>query len=375
MRVLMVSDYFHPFLFGGGERRMYEIAKRLAKGHEVHVVTRRLKGSARHEKHEGIHIHRVFVPSKEVTLESFINGLFFMIGAFFMSLRLGDFDVYAPQQFFPLPPTWAASKVRRRSIVATIHDVYAGGWIRQYGLKGFLMALFEKITLKLPYTRVITVSSPTRGKLVTSGVPEERIEIIPNGVDIAEFDGVRVEKSKRPRIIYLGRLIEYKHVDDLLKAFSELKLNAELYVIGEGPEKGNLRDLARTLGVENRVFFTGFVDERRKIELLKSSHVLVLPSTVEGFAIVLIEAMAAGTPVIAADIPAVHVSVKDGETGLLFKPRDVDDLKIKFERVLKDKELRARLSRNGYELVRRKFSWDKVVGEFEATLKNIEIKW
>ena len=355
---------------------MYEIAKRLAKKHEVHVLTRRLKESARYEKYEGIRIHRVFVPSKGVTLESFINGLFFMISAFFTSLRLGDFDVYAPQQFFPLSPTWVVSKLKRRPIVATIHDVYAGGWIRQYGLKGSLMALFEKITLKLPYTKVITVSSPTREKLVTSGVSEKNIsiKIIPNGVDIAEFDGVKVEKSKRPRIIYLGRLVEYKHVDDLLKAFSELKLNAELYVMGEGPEKENLRDLARTLGVENRAFFTGFIDEQRKMELLKSSHVLVLPSTVEGFAIVLIEAMAAGTPVIAADIPAVHVSVKDGETGLFFKPRDVDDLRIKLERVLKDKRLRVKLSRNGYELVKSEFSWDKVVGKFEAALKNIKIK-
>jgi len=368
MRILMVSDYFYPFLFGGGERRMYELAKRLARRHEVHIITRRLADSARYEQHEGIHIHRIFVPSRRITLESFINGLFFMLGVLFKSLRLGEFDVYSPQQFFPLPPTWVASKVRGRPTVATIHDVYASGWVQQYGFKGSLMALFENATLKLPYAKVVTVSNPSKEKLVASGISGERIEVIPNGVDIAAFDEIKAKKSGRSRIIYLGRLIEYKHVDDLFVAFSKLDLEAELYVVGEGPEKENLKELSRSLGIENRIFFAGFVDERRKIELLKSAQALVLPSTVEGFAIVLIEGMAAGTPVITADIPAVHVSVRDGETGLLFKPRDIKGLKTKLERLLRDKDLRSKLSQKGYELVKKEFIWDKIAEKVEVTL-------
>jgi glycosyltransferase involved in cell wall biosynthesis len=374
MRILIVSDYFYPFLFGGGERRMYEIGKRLAKKHEVHVLTRRLAGSHNYEEHEGMHIHRIFVPSREITLESFLNGLFFMIGAFLTSLKLGEFDVYAPQQFFPLPPVWLASKVRKRPIVATIHDVYADGWIQRYGLKGYLMAFFEKIMLRLSYTIIVTVSDASKEKIMAAGVPEKAIKIIPNGVDLAEFEKVRVEKSKKPRIVYLGRLVEYKHVDDLLRAFSGLNLDAELFVIGEGPERENLKNLARNLGIENKVFFMGFVGEHRKIELLKSAHVLALPSTVEGFAIVLIEAMAAGTPVIAADIPAVHMSVKDEVTGLFFRPRNVDELKAKLERLLTDSVLWTKLSRNGYELVREKFSWEKIANEFERTLNEIIAK-
>jgi len=303
-----------------------------------------------------------------------LNGLFFMIGAFLTSLKLGEFDVYAPQQFFPLPPVWLASKVRKRPIVATIHDVYADGWIQRYGLKGYLMAFFEKIMLRLSYTIIVTVSDASKEKIMAAGVPEKAIKIIPNGVDLAEFEKVRVEKSKKPRIVYLGRLVEYKHVDDLLRAFSGLNLDAELFVIGEGPERENLKNLARNLGIENKVFFMGFVGEHRKIELLKSAHVLALPSTVEGFAIVLIEAMAAGTPVIAADIPAVHMSVKDEVTGLFFRPRNVDELKAKLERLLTDSVLWTKLSRNGYELVREKFSWEKIANEFERTLNEIIAK-
>ncbi|MBA7597518.1 hypothetical protein ES703_04521 [subsurface metagenome] len=70
MRILMASDLFHPFLLGGGETRMYEIARRLTKKHEIHVITRRFKGLPSYEVHEGIHIHRVFVSSGGIKLES-----------------------------------------------------------------------------------------------------------------------------------------------------------------------------------------------------------------------------------------------------------------------------------------------------------------
>ena len=74
MRILMASDLFHPFLLGGGEKRMYEIARRLAKKHEIHVLTRRFRGLPGYEVHEGVHIHRVFVPSAGIKIESFVDG-------------------------------------------------------------------------------------------------------------------------------------------------------------------------------------------------------------------------------------------------------------------------------------------------------------
>ena len=369
MRILIGSDYFYPILPGGGEKRMYEIGRRLAKNHEVHVITRKLANLTSYEKHENMYIHRVYVPSKRVALESFINGLFFMGGAFFKSLDLGRFDVYAPQNFFPVPPVWMVSKQMSTPTVVTIHDVfYVGEWIQQYGVKGSLMVLFEKMTLKLPYTKVITVSNASKEKLVMKGVPKEKIEVIPNGVDLETFDRVEVKKSEKPRIIYVGRLIRYKHVDDLLVAFSRLDLDAELYIVGEGPERKNLEALAGKLRVNDKVTFTGFVSEAHKIKLLKSSHVLVLPSTTEGFGIALVEAMAAKTPVIAADIPALRELVKDGKVGLLFKPRNIDELKAKIERLLIDAELQKKLSEIGYDLAKMKFAWDEIAKEVESLL-------
>lgn len=361
MRILIASDYFYPHLFGGGEKEVYEIAKRLSKDHEVHVITRKLKGLAGYEKHEGLHIHRVFIPSKKMDPPSPIDTLLFIVGSFFKSLRLGDFDIYCPSHYSPVPPLWASSKVKRRSIATTVYDIYSDIWVQKYGkIRGHLTKLFERTLLNLSCTKVLTISNSTKRKLAAVGIPEKKIEIIYCGVNINKFDQVKAKKSDIPRIIYLGRLIWYKHVDDLLRAFSKLDFDVELYAVGEGPEKEALKNLAKSLGVQNRVHLTGFVDEKKKIELLKSAHVLVLPSTAEGFGIVLIEAMAAGTPVLAADIPALRELIKDEQAGLLFAPRDIDELKTKLELVLKDGDLRARLSENGYDLVRRRFTWDKV---------------
>lgn len=371
MRVLMASDLFYPFLLGGGETRMYETAWRLAKKHEIHVLTRKFKGLPSYEVHEGIHIHRVFVPSSKIKLESPTDGSTFMAGALLKGLNLGDFDLYAPQQFFPIFPLWLIAKAKRKPLAVTIHDVYRETWLQKYGIKGYSMAAFERVMLKIPYTKVITVSSSSKKKLIEGGVPERTIEIIPNGVDVGKYDEVKVKKSRRPRVIYIGRLIGYKHVDDLLAALSKLDFDVKLYVVGEGPERKNLEALARKLKVDDKVTFTGFVSELRKIELLKSSHALVLPSTTEGFGIALVEAMAAKTPVIAADISALRELVGDEEVGLLFRPRDINMLKTKLRDLLKKSELNKRFSKKGYEFVKRKFSWDKIAKEIEDVFKAV----
>jgi len=371
MRILMASDLFYPFLLGGGEKRMYETARRLAKKHKIHVLTRRFKGLPSYEVHEGMHIHRVFVPSAEIKLESPTDGSTFMADALLKGLNLGDFDLYAPQQFFPIFPLWLIAKAKRKPLIVTIHDVYRETWLQKYGLKGYSMAAFERVMLKLPYTRVITVSSSSKKKLIESGVPEHVIEIIPNGVDVRKYDEVKVEKSDKPRVIYVGRLIGYKHVDDLLVAFSKLDFNVELYIVGEGPKRKNLEALAEKLKVDQNVTFTGFVGERKKIELLKSSHVLVLPSSTEGFGIAVIEAWASRSAVIASDIPALHELVEEGRTGLLFKLGDIEDLGAKLKQVLKDKSLQSKLSQNGYALVKEKFAWDKVAAKVETAFQNV----
>jgi len=346
---------------------MYEIAIRLARKHEVHVITRKFSDLPAYEINEKVHIHRVPVPSGIVKLESPIDGSSFMLESLVQGLKLGEFDIYMPQQFFPLPPLCTVALTRRKPVVATIHDVYRETWLEKYGLKGSLMAIFERVMLKLPYSRIITVSNASKQKLVKSGVPADKIVVIPNGVDLSKFEKIKIRKSKVPQVIYIGRLIGYKHVDDLLIAFSKLRLDARLYIVGDGPERGKLEKVADVLGIRRKVVFTGFVNENKKIKLLKSSHVLVLPSTTEGFGIVLIESMAAGTPVIAADIPALREVTANGRAGLLFTPRNIEELAKKLNELLGNPSLQRELTFRGHQIVRN-FTWDHIAQETERVL-------
>jgi len=371
MRILMASDLYYPYLLGGGERRMYEIARRLAKKHEIHVLTRRFKGLPSYEVHGGVHIHRIFVPSGKIKLESPLDGSAFMAGALLKGLNLTGFDIYAPQQFFPIFPLWLVAKVKQKPLIVTIHDVYQETWLQKYGLKGCLMAAFEKVMLKLSYNKVITVSNSAMQKLMNSGISKEVMEIIPNGVELEKYDKIKVKKSDKPRVIYIGRLIRYKHVDDLLVAFSKLNLDAELYIVGDGPERKNLEAMAEKLKIDKKTTFTGFVNEQKKIELLKSSHVLVLPSSTEGFGIVVIEAWASRTAVIVSNIPALQELVNEGRTGLVFSLGEVDDLRNKLEQVLKDKNLQNEIANNGYNLVKEKFNWKNVADEIEKIFRSM----
>jgi len=364
----MASDLFHPYLLGGGERRMYEIARRLARRHEVHVLTRRFRGLPSYELHEGVHIHRVFVPSGRIKLESPTDGLVFTAGTLLKGMRPDDFDVYAPQQFFPIPPLWLSACAREKIIVPTIHDVYRETWTQKYGLKGVLMSLFEKIILRLPYSKVITVSNSTKRKLMRE-LPEEKIEVIPNGVDLKLYEGP-AKKASRPRIVYVGRLVGYKHVDDLLLAFSKLPAESQLFVVGDGPEMGRLRSLSEKLGLGKRVVFTGFVKEEEKISILKSSHVLVLPSSTEGFGIVVLEAWASGTIPVVSNIPALTELVQDGESGMVFRLHDVSQLTQKLKQVLEEDSLREELVKEGEKRVRN-FDWEIIAKKHEEIFKSL----
>jgi len=369
MRILICSDFFYPVLHGGLEKRVYEVAKRLAKKHEIHVITRGLKGLPSHETHDGVHIYRISTPSGGLKRESISDSLAFMGGALRKGLQLGDFDIYAAEEFVPLVPLGIVAKSRGGPLIVTLHDVYRENLLREFRFKGGFLATLEKRMLRLPYTKIITVSTSAKEKLIKNGVSESVIEVIPNGVDVNKFGRIKAVKPAKQRVIYVGRLVWNKHVDDLLNAFSKLDSDTELYIVGWGPKRRNLEVLAQKLGIGHRVTFTGFVSEEEKIELLKSADALVLPSSFESFPVVVVEAWAYHTLVVASDIPALRTLIKNRKTGLTFRLRNVENLTKKLEQAL-DGKLCRKITNTCYALVREKFTWDKIAEKVENTFRS-----
>jgi len=151
----------------------------------------------------------------------------------------------------------------------------------------------------------------------------------------------------------------------LKESFPDIRL----IIVGEGPERKNFKFQILNLILLNNIEMIGKVPEEDKINLLAKSHIHVLPSVVEGFGLVTMEALSAGTPVVNADIPINKEILNGSQGGLLYKLGDYVDLSEKLEELLTNQKLYNRKVKEGFELVK-KYDWDKVNKEYEHLLSN-----
>jgi glycosyltransferase involved in cell wall biosynthesis len=206
-------------------------------------------------------------------------------------------------------------------------------------------------------------------------VSQGKITVIPNGVSL---DLIRsVSKEKEPlKVLYVGRLIEHKHVDWLLTAMKTVLTSypkASLHVIGDGPQRDFLESFAHELGITSAVHFYGTLSNRLEVvEHMKSASVFVLPSTREGFSMVTLEAMAAGTPVVVMKAPlnATLDYVKDGQNGLVVEPDKPDAIANAIALLFEDSDLYLKLVHNGFSVVGL-YNWDTIASMLEKFYRSL----
>ncbi|MDP5181829.1 glycosyltransferase [Blastococcus sp. BMG 814] len=211
---------------------------------------------------------------------------------------------------------------------------------------------------------VIVLTARTARALARDGVAPGRISIIPSGFDPALFadPGADVLPGVgRPRIGYVGRLADQKRADVLVRAFGRMAERASLVLVGDGPERDRVRRLVAGSPAAERITMAGFVDHAAVPAVLSSLDVLVLPSAYEEMGSVLVEAMASGLPVVASDVGGIPEVVRDGETGLLVPPGDVDALAAALDRLVADEPLRSRLAA-GAGARARAYAWPHLAG-------------
>jgi glycosyltransferase involved in cell wall biosynthesis len=199
-----------------------------------------------------------------------------------------------------------------------------------------------------------------------SGIPESKFAVIPNAIDPHTFPRVEAFTGPKIRAGYLGRLDAAKSPDALIHALDVAAMpEAELHYFGDGPARAGLEAAAGAWGVRDRVVFHGAV--QRPQDALRRIDVLWMPSTVEGFGLVLIEAMASGVPVVAVARGGVLDVVNGGENGLLVT--DTGEIAASLARLRGDPALRNRLIEGGLRTVREKFSWDVVLPQYRQLLE------
>jgi glycosyltransferase involved in cell wall biosynthesis len=186
------------------------------------------------------------------------------------------------------------------------------------------------------------------------GVPEAKLAVVPEPVDLAEwrrrFAAVSSRTDARPTVLCVARLYPRKRVDDLLEAAALLRARItglQIRIVGEGPEGARLHGLHRRLGLGDSVVFLGHVDRDTLALEYSRARCFCLPTVQEGFGLVFAEAMAAGLPVVACRAAAVPEVVRDGETGLLVPPRTPAALAAALERMLGDDGLRKEMGMAG----------------------------
>lgn len=215
---------------------------------------------------------------------------------------------------------------RRRPHVSTQHGLTA---------HDSKVRLYERVADQLYRTvdRVVAVSPAGRDALLAEGLPAGQVVVVRNFLDLALPEAPARQLNGQPaRVLALGRLAPEKALDRLIDAAAGATAPCELVLTGDGPERVALEKRARDRSVAARVHFPGFVDD--VAVQLEAAHVFALPSLREGLPMALIEASCAGLPVIASRVGGVPELVRDGETGRLVPPDDVEALRAALDEVL-----------------------------------------
>lgn len=348
MKILLVSEYFPRSadceVRGGVEARAFYIARELARTHEVHVLCAREPDEPVEEQIAGVHVRRCGPVRPYSQAGSLAARAAFLKAAIEAGRRI-DADLVDGYNFLAYVVATRIAHARSIPRIATYHDVWLGEWIKNLGLvSGVLGEITERYVLAQRWDQIIAVSEATRTKLAQTGQAAP-VDVVYNGISLEDFARVRGPKYEQPTICYVGRLVRYKRVDDLLHALVEVRKivpDVRLKIVGSGPDSELLKGLSTRLGLDHNVEFLGFVQKHRDVlEVMVRSQMLCLPSSVEGFGMAVIEAMACGTPVVASALAPIREITREGQGALLFPSGNVPQLAAHLTSLLTDKTLHA----------------------------------
>ncbi|WP_048190625.1 glycosyltransferase family 4 protein [Methanobacterium sp. SMA-27] len=376
MKIAFIYDAVYPWVKGGAEKRVYELAIKLAqRGNEVHWYSIGWWWPENGKKDmvmDGIHLHGVSNPIDLYSNDrrSIKEALLFAL-KLFTPIMKEKFDV-VDCQGFPFFSCFTAkihSMTGKSRLIITLHEVWGDYWYEYLGKLGIFGKLIERTMLGLT-DNLITVSYKTQ-KDLREIKKSERSIVIPNGIDFNHIQSIK-PSDEISDIIFAGRLIKEKNVDILIKSIQIVKQkspNVRCMIVGDGPERSKLEELSFNLKIQENIEFMGFTENYDDlIGYMKSSSVFVLPSIREGFGIVVIEANACGLPVVVVNhkMNAAVDLVQDGINGFRAdaSPEDIADKIIKS---IENKEkMESKCIDNSEE-----YDWNKIVDALEKVYMEI----
>ena len=347
-----------PAKYGGGEKWMIDASSGLVRrGHRVWLVGRPgsrflAMASARGLDTEPLRFRGDFGPIAIVRLARLIRRrrVDLVCANYHKELRLCGFS----------------------SILAGRRPVF----VARKGLPLIVDKLSHRLTYRFWVDAVITPSQAIKRRVSEiSWLDPAIVHVIPNGVDPSRYDGSKGGTLRGefglgldvPLIGFVGRLETQKRPDDLIRATSQLAGRfplARVIFVGDGPLREELAALAREMGLADRVLFAGFREAVH--EILPDLDVLVLPSQFEGQPNIVLEAMAAGVPVVASDVEGIDEIIVSEEMGVIVPVGNIDGLAEGIAGLLASRERRAKIAEAARAFVRERFSRDRMVESIES---------
>jgi len=342
---------------GGVEINTHEINKRLVKDRfEIEIITQKEPNTPEYEVIDGVRIHRVWV-FEPLKLRYRLGRITpYMIPKIFQV----DFDILHAHSygFFP---TWA-SIFSTKPVVITPHSDPA---TKIYPL----WDLFRAIPIRRA-DRIVALSEMEKKHLIERGVKPEKIVVINNGVTLPPVKGKDV--GIHPMILSMARMdVDHKGQDVMLKAMKKVQKtlpDVKLIMAGDGKDLPLLKDMAKNLGLEGCVEFTGFLYCADKWDYLSSCDVLSIAPRIEPFGVVYLEAMAYGKPIVTTNVGGIPEVV--GDCAILVPPNDPGSLADALIKVLTDERLAQTLSQKGLRRVQ-SFNWDHIIPKYKALYESI----
>ena len=370
---------FNKKYIGGGTRVVVDnLASVLAqKRHKISIFTTSADSKSEIEEYNGIKVYRY--------------GTNFRVGSGRFSFGLLKNPVKYPTDLIhvhvsvPVSDTAGLRCAKKKNIplVVTYHgdlqeDI--GGFIRKMSIYFYNKYLLDKV---LSYADIII--SPSEYYINESrflGKYRDKIAVIPNGINIDDFDIPYSKKECREKlglpidkniVLFIGTLIPYKGANVLVNAMQMITKevpDTEVVFVGGGGMRGELKMLSKRLGVEKCVKFAGFVKESLKPLYYRAADVFVLPSTLntEVFPIVLLEASASGLPIVISDLDTFKCIIEDGYNGIITKKEDEKNLADAVIHLLENEDTKEKMGIYGRKRVE-DYSWKLIAEETEKVYK------
>jgi glycosyltransferase involved in cell wall biosynthesis len=342
----------------------HEHARRLVeRGHRVTLFVGAVKGQPAKETIEGVDVIRSGGP-----LTTRLHALRW----YRASPRKADFDVVVEEiNTLPYFAPWLA----RAPVVVWMHQLAREvWWYEAPRLMAAFGYLLERSYLRLYRKKpALVLSASTRKDLLKLGFGTDDVEIVPPAIEPAEAS-VALPEKENGLLVYMGRVTPSKRVDHLVEALARVRysgINARLEVVGGGEPavQAAVERVARRLGIEGHVRFSGYVDEQAKRNLLARAALIVMASAREGWGLAITEANSFGTPAVVYDRPGLRDSTVHERTGLVTAPNP-EALAAGITRALTDPKLYARLHGGALEWSR-EFTWERASSAFERALLQV----